>query len=165
MRTALSKNDLAAADQEKMGATEEPSYIEQILKNIPAEVIAFYIPALGAAAAGKDTIEATYGYLVWAIFFLALLGTFVYTRRNAKKDLKGKVKYVEQRAFWKAVIATVAFFIWALYLGGPLAGITGHETYGTLAIMGFTFFTPVVYDAIPVPFPSLSPKSRPVASE
>jgi hypothetical protein len=160
MRTALSKNDLAAAEPQKLEAakTEEQSYTEQILKNIPAEVVAFYIPALGAAAAGQKTIETTYGYVVWVIFLLALAGTFVYTYKNAKKDLDKKVKDVGERAFWKAVIAIVAFFIWALYLGGPFVIITGYSIYGTLAILGFTFFTPAIYDAIPIPFPSLLPK-------
>lgn len=166
MRTALSKKDLDITTPPPPSEITTPSkteadtngYAEQIVKNIPAEVVAFYIPALTAAAAGKDVIQ--YNYVVWAIFGLALVGTFVYMRKNAKKDLieNNITQHIGQKALWKAVIATVAFVIWALYLGGPFASITGYSIYGTLLILGYTFITPAIYEAIPIPFPSLRQK-------
>ncbi len=152
-KTAI-KTETKTEEQQK----QPDSYSEQIVKNIPAEVVAFYIPALGAAAAGKEIIK--YDYVVWAIFGLALVGTFVYMRKSAKKDLMdNKVKqHIGQKAFWKSVIATVAFVIWAFYLGGPFTSIAGYSIYGTLLILGYTFITPALYDAIPIPFPSLRRK-------
>jgi len=177
MRTALSKTDLKAvkqdeiamlAESEKEAAkTEAQSYTEQILKYIPAEVVAFYIPALGAAAAlkptttGTGTTSSAYGYVVWLIFLLALVGTFIYTHKNSKTELKQKkIDNVGQRSLLKAAISTLAFLFWALYLGGPFVGIEGYATYGTLAILGFTFFTPAIYDSVPIPFPSLLRKPK-----
>jgi len=164
MRTALSRKDL---DLETQRAQQPPppavtdkldSYPEKIIKNIPSEVIAFYIPAIGAAAAGKDLIN--YDFVIWVIFLVALVGTFVYMRKTATKDLiENKVtEHIGQKVFWKSVLATVAFLIWALYLGGPFVSIAGYSTYGTLLILGYTFFTPAIYDAIPIPFPSLRGK-------
>ena len=165
MRTALSQKDLdtiGKPEETKTGEKQKQpdSLSEQIVKNIPVEVVSFYIPALGAAAAGKEIIN--YDVVVWAIFGLALVGTFVYMRRNAKKDLfENKVtQNTGQRAFWKSAIATVAFVIWALYLGGPFVSITGYSIYGTLLILGYTFITLALYDMIPIPFPSLRRKKE-----
>lgn len=155
MRTALSKNDLdePPIDKEAPPTQPEPDkYLEQVVKNIPTEVVAFYIPALAAAAGGKDVIQ--YNYVVWLIFALALIGTFGYTYRNATQNLTDKkiTQYKGQKAFWKSVISTVAFVIWALYLGGPFASVAGYSTYGTLLILGYTFITPAINEAIPIPF-------------
>jgi hypothetical protein len=157
MRTALSKNDLDTTPPgpPPVAAPTQPepnSYVEQVAKNIPTEVIAFYIPALAAAAGGKGVIQ--YDYVVWLIFALALVGTFGYTYRNAMQDLTDNkiMQYKGQKAFWKSVISTVAFVIWALYLGGPFASVAGYSTYGTLLILGYTFITPAINDAIPIPF-------------
>lgn len=169
MRTALSKKDLKAIQrpeemmtiQPEGAKVEEQSYTEQIVKYIPAEVVAFYIPAVAAAVGLKPasavagTISA-YDYVVFVVFLLALVGTFVYMRKNAKTELEEKkIAHAGQRSILKAVISTIALLIWALYLGGPFAGIVGYQTYGTLAILGFTFFAPAIYDAIPIPFPFL----------
>jgi hypothetical protein len=162
MRTTLSKGDLKAIATEegtKTGETrKEDSLSEQIVKNIPVEVVSFYITALGAAAAGKELIN--YDVVVWAIFGLGLVGTFVYMHKKAKEDLvNNRVTHnTGQRAFWKSAISAVAFVIWALYLGGPFVSITGYSIYGTLLILGYTFITPALYDAIPIPFPSLRGK-------
>ena len=168
MRSALSKKDLeaknsvvkaaeAAEGEEKK--TEPQSYTEQILKYLPAEVIAFYIPALTVAATLKPTTvgaqSTSYNLALPIIFLIALIGTFVYMRKNAKEALtKEGIDNVEQRSILKAAISTLAFFIWAFYLGGTFAGIEGYATYGTLGILGFTFLTPAIYDSIPIPFPT-----------
>jgi hypothetical protein len=152
MRTALSASDIAASDNP---SNKADSYAEQILKYIPAEVVAFYLPALAAAVGlkAKDTITLSYTVTVWVIFFVGLFGTFVYMRRKAVKELLDqKVSYVDQRANLKAGLAMLAFFIWAVYLGSPWDIITGFNIYGTLLILGFTLCNPVIYDAIPVPF-------------
>lgn len=169
MRTALSNKDLNAINQPEVARalaerakeppkTDAQSYAEQIVKYIPAEVVAFYIPALGVATGlkptttGTETTSSAYGYVVWAIFLLALVGTFMYMLKNAKTELEEKkIDNVGERSLLKAAISTLAFFIWALYLGGPFVGIEGYATYGALAILGFTFITPALYDAVPIP--------------
>ncbi len=173
MRTSFSKKDveskasrdarLRIRNPEK---TEDQGLGEQILKYIPAEVVAFYIPALTAAATLKQTSagaqSTSYNLVVDSIFLLAFFGTFVYIYIKAKEDLaKQGVDFLNQRSFFKASISTFAFLIWAIYLGGPFAGIEGYTTYGTLAILGFTFLTPAIYNLIPIPFPGTKPKQNP----
>lgn len=174
MRTALSKKDLDAKKSEFRELEKEEegepkagvqSYTEQILKYIPAEVLAFYIPALTAAETLKQATAGTeitsYTVVVYAIFVLGLLGTFLYIFRNAKSALtKEGIDNAGQRSLLKAAISALAFFIWALYIGGPFAGIAGYATYGTLGILGFTFITPAIYDSIPIPFPGTKPEQK-----
>ena len=170
MRTALSDGDLRARKGDKAGKepqkSETQSYTEQIVKYIPAEVVAFYIPALAAAIALKPstgTASSAYDTVVWVIFSLAFVGTIIYGYKTARKDLMDqKIDNVAQRALVKTAISSLAFVIWALYLGGPFVGVQGYVTYGTLAILGFTFFTPAIYDAIPIPFhiPTFPPKNK-----
>jgi hypothetical protein len=161
MRTALSNRDLRAREgkDREPEKSETQSYTEQIIKYIPAEVVAFYIPALAAAidlkstTTGTATTSSVYGNVLWVIFSLAFLGMIIYGYKTAKKDLTDqKIDNVPQRSLLKTAISTLAFVIWAIYLGGPFVGIQGYATYGTLAILGFTFFTPAIYDAIPIPF-------------
>lgn len=169
MRAALSKKDIDAQEGIPVpGAVptvappakpEPQSYTEQILKYIPAEVVAFYIPALAAAVALKPPSNGTapisaYDVVVWVIFGLGLIGTFIYIRKQAEEELKkNQIANAPYRAKVKAAMSTFAFLFWALYLGGPFANVNGYETYGTLAILGFTFLTPAIYDAIPIPKP------------
>lgn len=129
MRTALSKKDIEAMKQVKTegavkperavkaegaASTEAQSYTEQIVKYIPAEVVAFYIPALGAAAALKQTSGGTqstsYGFVVGAIFLLATVGTFLYMYKNAKAELEEKrVDYAGQRSFLESRLIGYSF--------------------------------------------------------
>lgn len=159
MRTALSKNDIAAAPV----PAKPDSYTEQILKYIPAEVVAFYIPALATAAALKVTNTATetangttevavplaYSVTIVVIFLAGLVGTYIYMYKNAKKSLdEGQIADAGARAVLKALISTIAFTIWALYLGGPFEFIEGNETFGTLGILLFTLISPPLYDGL-----------------
>lgn len=158
MRTPLSRKDIEARLPVATRETEEQSYTEQILKYIPAEVVAFYIPALAAAANlkppanGATTISA-HDIVVWVVFLLGLVGTVIYIHKQAIEELtRAQIDHVKQRARLKAVMSCFAFGFWALYLGGPFVGIEGYETYGTLAILGYTFLTPAIYDFVPIPF-------------
>jgi len=162
-RTAYSETDKSSSsDQEGVKAD---TYAEQILKYIPAEVVAFYLPALAIAAelnpeivnsngetGVPSVIPLEYSVTIWVIFIVGLLGTFLYMRRSAINDLQSqKVDYYRQRALVKAGIATFAFFLWAIFLGGPWAIIPSYQTFGTLLILGFTLLNPVLYEAIAFP--------------
>jgi len=182
MRTALTEKDLRAqqtAQQPQVqtftasggqppAPTQQPtqspqqSVSEQILKFIPAEVIAFYLPALTAVAGLKTAADGTtttlYTYTIWIVFIAGLVATFGYIYRSAHKDLTdNKIPNPNMRGLVKAGLSTFAFLIWAIYLGGPFASaLSGsgqpiNAVIGTLLILGFTLANPFLYDALPFP--------------
>jgi hypothetical protein len=145
MRTALSKEDANTTG----GKSSPDSYAAQIIKYIPAEVVAFYLPAMATAAKLTGTANIV---TLWAIFIAGLVGTFLYMRRTAVNELKGQgVTYSGQRASVKAMIAASAFVIWALFLGGAWAFIADYQTYGTLLILAFTLLSPFLYEGFHFP--------------
>ena len=163
MRTALSDKDLETPKkfqtiqgiEQQVEDPDKQKLYEQILKYIPLEVVAFYVPALAALATlktlyfGTNSPSIAYSILLWVIFLLASAGTFYYIHKTATADLENKViENKKQRAMIKAGISTVAFVIWAITLGGPWSFLVYYEAIGALAIPSFTFLSPVIYDLI-----------------
>ncbi len=147
---------------------DKQSSLGQIVRFIPAEVVAFYVPILGALATVKTLIYADaapgMGYAVgaWAIFVLAFIGSFLYMYKTAMDELiKKDIAYPKQRATLKAGISAGAFIIWAICLGGPFGFIKFYEAIGAVAILVFTFVTPWFYMFIPIPFPGTIAKPKP----
>jgi hypothetical protein len=86
------------------------------------------------------------------VFIVGILGTIAYMYTFAIKDLKKEnIANPQIRAWAKAGISGLAFFIWAFFLGGPFAQINFHEPIGTILILVFTFVNPFLYDYIPFP--------------
>jgi hypothetical protein len=161
MRTALTRSDMRAEQPPGGTVTTEQSITEQIVKFIPAEVLAFYLPALAAVAGLKATngdVTIEYTNWLWIAFGAGLIATFIYTLRNARNDLMTtNVPNPNMRGTVKAAISTFAFFTWALYLGGPF-GVTNITTVqplnvvlGTLLILLFTLANPFIYNFFPFP--------------
>lgn len=163
MRTSLSDKDLNPPSRTKnLQGTEQSiedpdkqKLYEQILKNVPLEVVAFYVPSLAALATlktlyfGANTPSITYIIFNWIIFLFAFSGTFYYIYKTATDDLKDKtIEGKKQRAIIKACISTMAFVIWAITLGGPWSFLVYYEAIGALAIPTFTFLSPIIYDLI-----------------
>lgn len=172
MRAPISNKDRAASQwnpnqfRYSLTATQQSQpeqtskavdYGEQIVKFIPAEVIAFYIPAIAAASgfnakAQENQILPEYTYALWIIFIVGLIGTLAYMYKSSHDGLiKEKILNPVMRASAKAVISAIAFIIWAFYLGGAFAGINYQPIIGPLLIVGFTFANPLLYSAIPFP--------------
>ena len=151
-RTTLTDSDIANTSEPTIETAD--SYSEQLLKYIPAEVVAFYLPALEIASrlpgeTSTDTnpnlfqidfLWSPYGIGISLTFLVALIATYFYIRRSAQKNLEDKKVYdSSSRSRIKAGISTVAFFIWALYIGGIFQFIIPfHDTIGTLGILFFT---------------------------
>jgi hypothetical protein len=163
MRTALSDKDLETPQavktirgiEVKVEDPDKQKLYEQILKYIPLEVVAFYVPALAALATlktlyfGTTTPSVTFDIFTWIIFLLAFAGTFYYIYQTATADLKNKnIENKKERAAIKAGISTVAFIIWAITLGGPWSFLVYYEAIGALTIPTFTFLSPIIYDLI-----------------
>ena len=155
-RFAITKNDVEASEADAASKPASDSYAEQILKYIPAEVVAFYIPAIAAANALIDktkvpeTLTMQYNITVWVIFFAGLIGTIVYMYKIAKKGLdEERILASTERAACKAGISAFAFLLWALYVGGPFETLNPeYQTYGVIGILLFTLAAPGLYDLI-----------------
>lgn len=84
------------------GSDERPDgYLEKLLKYVPAEILAFFVPA---AAAAKDDAR-----LSWVVFVLSILATIGYVRFHAEqlpKDKRPRPHYYG--------LAAVAFVFWAM---------------------------------------------------
>jgi hypothetical protein len=162
MRTALTKSDTKTEQKTPDTAVPtEQSLTEQIVKFIPAEVLAFYLPALAAVAGLKSTtgvITTEYTNWLWITFAAGIIAAFIYTLRNARNDLKEhNVPNPNMRGTVKAGISSFAFFTWALYLGGPFESSSGttiqpfNVVLGTLLILLFTLANPFIYNFFPFP--------------
>jgi hypothetical protein len=165
-RIALSRDDLKNKQETPAisgGGSTPDSYADQILKYIPAEVVAFYVPALTTVAllrAPKTAIDSSGATVVngsvptlsyWAgaliIFFAGLICTYIYISKKSEATLLSEgIADPKGRAVLKGIISSVAFFIWAIYLGGLFESIGNYVVYGTLGILGFTLVAPAIYD-------------------
>lgn len=151
--------------------TTARDYGEQIAKFLPAEVLAFYLPAVAAAEAFKtppsttttavspssliattEPVITAYSMALWIIFIAGLVATLAYMYSNAYSDLvKEKILSPKLRATAKAGISALAFIVWAFYLGGPFAGVPYQQPIGTLLVLLFTLGSPFFYDRLRFP--------------
>lgn len=133
-------DDLGKETQTKTENKSTDDYLGQVVKFIPAEVVAFYVAAFGLFASAKEgtPIET----LAWITFGVGFAGTIVYTFLVGKKD---KVPNV----LLKTVFGVIGFVIWAYTLGGPFAPYSWYNSlYGSFGILVFLFGIPAVYKLI-----------------
>jgi hypothetical protein len=150
LRTPISSSDLGTKE-----GTDD--YLQQIIKYIPTEVIAFYTGSFATVTAALTTATTTkpeYGTVIWVIFIVALLGTILSSAILAKNDLKEKnvTEHIEQKIFRKTLMAVISFILWTFALGGPFAlsfSSWYNQVYGTIAVGAFGLFGPKLYDIIP----------------
>ena len=148
MRSVFTKEDLEKRKRQA-GATalkegDIPSntddHLAQVAKFIPAEVLTFYVAAFGLFTLAKEGTPVE--TLAWITFAIAFFATIIYTYFVGKKD---KVPGVEA----KTIFAVVGFLIWAYTLGGPFAYQSWYYSlYGSLGLLVFLLFAPVIYKLI-----------------
>ena len=115
------------------------SYLDRLLKMIPAEVIGLYLVGSGFIPQDQPVV-----LVVWSI--LCLFGV-VAVRAYGTTD-----PMANQTPEWAAVwIAVGAFVIWVYTIGGPfkqfrMGGQELHQPYiGSLLVLAYTFFIPIFY--------------------
>ncbi len=110
-------------------------YLERLMKMMPAEALSLYL-----VGAGIIPPDAPRGVLLgWFIFCLgAVVALRVWGTSDKAEHLP--VDWVH------VVISAVAFIIWVYTMGGPfkLYGIY-VEYLGSLLVLGWTFFVPLIY--------------------
>src|SRR4051812_33384225 len=96
------KRALAAEDTTPAPAIDADGYKDKLVKYVPAEVIAFFVPITAFVGTGSDAA-------LIAVFAIAIVATFlVLLRANLAVP-------VGQRApWWSYVLAEAAFIAWAL---------------------------------------------------
>jgi hypothetical protein len=118
-----------------LGSGEEfKGYLERLMKMIPAEVVGLYLIGSGLIPEGQRV-----GLLVWSIVCLIAV---VVVRALGTADPERN-----QTPQWSAVfISSGAFVIWLYSLGGPFEPFGLYVPYiGSLLVLAFTFFAPLVY--------------------
>ena len=113
---------------------EFTSYLDRLMKMIPAEVIALYL--VGAGMIPEDQSVAV---VVWAV--ICLIGV-VMLKAYGTADAANHVP-----TDWAhTLICAGAFVLWVYIIGGPFAIYNLYVPWiGSLAVLVYTFFIPILY--------------------
>jgi hypothetical protein len=117
---------------------ELKSYLDRLLKLIPAEVLSLYLVGIGIIPNDKIT-----ALIIWAIFcLLAVGGVKAYGTSDRAHNIKADKVHV--------TLSMIAFVIWVYSMGGLFEYFHVHEAYiGSLLILAFTFAVPYFYRGQP----------------
>ncbi len=126
------------AATEAAEAQPEDKFLDRLVKYIPGEIIAVYLPIQAQLLSMNDPAYANlkWGFL-WGVFALLTLLTVVYLKRfqDVKKPLQ-------------LAISAVAFVVWVLGTGGGPFLVFGHEElftrFGPILIPLFTLVAAVI---------------------
>lgn len=106
------------------------AYPEKLVKYVPAEVVAFYVPAYTMAPDERM-------FLKWAILLMAAVGTVGYLRLQAPDAIPPR--------WYFYVLSLVAFFAWALgttSTGDDLLHLSREES--AIALLAGVFLVPMI---------------------
>ena len=119
-------------------AQEKPtpiqSYMERLVKLIPAEVIGLYLVGQGIVPPAEKVALA-----VWSIICLGLV---VLVRAKTTGDRANSIS-----PQWSAVaVSTISFVIWVYNMPGPFQAYQVAIPFvGSLAVLVWTFIVPFLY--------------------
>ena len=109
------------------------SYMDRLLKYIPAESVALYLTLQGIILSGAAEAPHLNTWL-WFVLVIGLIGTVLYQWRVLKI---GKAVQL--------AVSTAAFGVWVFALGGAFATMSWYEPFiGSLTLVIFTFFAPLI---------------------
>jgi hypothetical protein len=130
---SLGKMGASAADQK-----EADKYTDMVLKLIPGEFVSVYLGAFTLIE--SYTAKEDNSGLQWVIFSLAFVVLFIYLKKTGVSSNS------------QLALTLLAFVLWVLTLGGPLAGYTiaGYppEFLGSLVLPFYTLLVPVLYHKV-----------------
>lgn len=136
---AQPRADVAPSDAKTDADTKTTpdTYQERLLKLIPTEVVSVYL-ALSLLLSNMSTDQDPHQGLHLVVFFILLVINILYKRNGGVTDWK------------QLVITSLAFIIWVLSLGGPLAKefqLFGEssKTIGVILTPLFTMIVPLIY--------------------
>lgn len=114
------------------------SYLERLVKMVPAEVLSLYL--VGSGFIPKTESVALVVWTGLCLVGLLALRTYGTADRPSRKSPQ-----------WGAIaISSVAFVVWVYTLGGPFEAYGLHIPYvGSLLVLAMTFFSPIFYRGAP----------------
>jgi hypothetical protein len=115
------------------------AYLDRLMRMVPSEVVALYL-----VGAGFIPVTDRITLAVWSVVCLA--GVVLVRALGSRDTANGKGPQ------WPSVaISSTAFVVWLYSLGGPFAAFGIHVPYiGSLLVLAWTFFLPLVYKGEPV---------------
>jgi hypothetical protein len=116
------------------------SYLDRLLKMIPAEVVCLYLVGSGLIPDDLRPQDRGISLAVWG--FVCLVGV-VLVRAYGTADLPNNLP-----VDWRHVaISSVAMVLWVYSLGGPFEAFGLHVPFlGSLLVLAWTFFVPIFYE-------------------
>jgi hypothetical protein len=110
------------------------SYMERLVKLIPAEVVGLYLVGQGIIPPHENV-----ALVVWSI---VCLGLVVLVRAKTTGDRANNLS-----PQWSAVaVSTISFIIWVYTMPGPFQAFHVAVPYlGSLAVLVWTFIVPFLY--------------------
>jgi hypothetical protein len=120
------------------GSDELKSYLDRLVKLIPAEVLSLYLTGYGLIP--KDRLVPSSVWALVCLVFVAVVKAY---------GTSDRVHAVPADRVHVA-ISMVAFVIWVYSLGGPFILLGVYEAYiASLLILGFTFISAYIYRGQP----------------
>ena len=121
------------------------SYVSDLAKLLPAEMVAVYTALNGIVLQAGDLVDAEKLVVGWIVFGVVFLVTIAYLiLQNRKNEPADKMKW------WEILLNVIAFAIWALAVGQLLRTTfpgTWKLTYENLLVGGWTLIVPALVGA------------------
>jgi hypothetical protein len=115
------------AEAVQQTAPTADDYLSRLAKYIPVEIVGLYLFAAGVIPRTSGSADTT---ALWVVFVACLVFTPIYmwivTRREGGKPLWPQV-----------ILATIAFPIWVLAMGGPFEGLSWYRSYIFAIVLAF----------------------------
>jgi hypothetical protein len=119
--------------EEAQKPTKEDDYPTQLLKYIPAEIVAAFV-AINGALKSAASVPMPVG---WIVFIVLTVITPLYIWRVTKKeDMKNAKAQI--------AVSTFAFVFWVFAIGGPFTNLSWYlPIYGTIILPLYTLLIPL----------------------
>ena len=140
MRSVLTKSDIERMENQGKVVTESANDpLTQVGKSVPAEVLAFYLPLVGALSVATEVDAVVIANVSWILFVAGFLGTIGYS----------VFKFLKEGAVGigvKTTVSTIAFVVWSLNMGGYTNYLEWFDQlYATVFLGLFSLATPLIF--------------------
>jgi len=135
----MGRRIITSALQSGSTAPKVDTYFDRVLKYIPADINAAWVTAVGLINSAEGEPKPL---LLWVAFAVGVLLTALWTWRQTSEPHKPP-------AFVQIAVATGAFVVWVIALGGPFATIDGfnYALVGSLLLIAYTLGVGIIIPA------------------
>jgi hypothetical protein len=132
----MGRRIVTVAFQARAGAREVDTYFDRVVKYIPADVVSAWVFVIATINSAPDDVPKA--AIEWGAFAFGLLFTALWTWRQTQEPQRPP-------AVTQIAIATTAFAVWVLALGGPFATLSCYRPlYGSLGLVAYTLVAGLV---------------------